>query len=118
VGDETASIGIKISRGNLEREEAEELLCGRRLDVSLIAFAPGEEPGQKRLEGMERPELKTQCDVRSYATNPKSFRATLKFSLDQVDAGALAAFAKRPGVVNVLNVGESIPDEDSEPSDE
>jgi hypothetical protein len=114
LGDVTGSVPVKFSRGNIDIEVADEVLCGRRLDVRMIAHAKGENPDQKRLPGMDRHETEISCDIAGYRVSPKSIGATMKFSLDGIDEKGIGKFAMRDGVLVIKNVGEMV----SEPEDD
>jgi hypothetical protein len=118
LGDVTGSIPVKFSRGNLELEVADEVLCGRRLDVHMVAFAKGENPEQKRLSGMERHEVSLQCDITGYKVTPKAISASMKFNMESVEEVALKHFAMRDGVLTIKNVGELVSDDEPEEDDE
>lgn len=118
VGDETASIGVRFSKEELNVVAAEEMLCGRRLDISIVALMDGEQDGQKRMAGMERPELKCVVDVKKYGSSPKWITARLKFALELVDLDTLVKFAKRRGNLTILATEElSLPNDDEDGED-
>ena len=106
IGDETASIGVRISRDTLDVDEALHLLCGKRLDVRLVAG--DESAGQEQL--FENA-LTGSADVKRIGIDPKRFSARLTFAVQSVDVPHLGGLAKRTGRIRILGVAE-IPERD------
>ena len=65
IGAENARLGVKIDRGNMDLDSADEMLCGKRLTGRIEVCPPGEQQGQQALPGMkdERPHLDGTFDV-------------------------------------------------------
>lgn len=72
---------------SLTSDEAETLLCGRRLEVTLR-----QDDEQLVLAGHEKEEVKALCDCKSYSSRPKSFNATFYFDDHEVTVERLVAF--------------------------
>lgn len=99
IGDETARVGVKIDRGVMTLEQADECLCGKRLTGRIEVCAPGEQQGQQSLPGMknERPHLEGTFDVKRFGVGLKEISAGLTFGLGPIDVSELAKFAKKNG---------------------
>ena len=100
IGEETARLGIRISRADVALERADEMLCGRRITGKVrVASVSGEGADQKALAGMEDAivEIASVFDIKRLGVSPKEFSAGLQFSLAEIDVSVLAHFAKREG---------------------
>jgi len=118
IGDETARVGIKIDRGRMSVEEADEFLCGKRLTGRIEVCAPGEQQGQQSLPGMKdtRPHLDGTFDVKRFGVSLKEISAGLTFSIASIEVSELAKFAKKNGRLTIT-AAEFLPDDDDDDSD-
>ena len=66
IGAENARLGVKIDRGVMDLDKADECLCGKRLTGRIEVCPPGAQEGQQALPGMEneRPHLDGTCPLR------------------------------------------------------
>jgi hypothetical protein len=99
IGEETARLGIRISRADVSLENADAMLCGRRITGRVRVAITNESPDQQGLPGMDDAitEIAAVFDVRRLGVSPKEFTAGLTFSLAEIDVSVLAHFAKREG---------------------
>lgn len=122
IGDETARVGIKIDRALMQLDQADEILCGKRLTGRIEVCAPGEQQGQRALPGMkdERPHLDGTFDVKRFGVSLKEISAGLTFGLGSIDVSELAKFAKKNGRLLVTDAQflpeDSSDDDDHEPT--
>jgi len=116
IGENTARIGIKIDREDIELSEAEEILCGRRLTGSVKTAKTNEDPTQKPLNGMgdTQHEIKSVFDVKRIGVSPKDISAGLTFALSEIPMEELAHFSKRAGWLTVDAVAELEVDDDDD----
>lgn len=109
IGDEIASIGVKVSRDHLTPEVAESALLGQRvtLDVRRGAFTPG----QKQIKFDDLPPeevLRVTVDIKSLSLKPNELGFRLAAAIASVSVPILCDLAKKDGTVVVVE-GESIP---------
>jgi hypothetical protein len=112
-GDKTGSLPVFIAREHLELEQADECLCGRKLDVRLEVLG-SDTPGQQRIEGLEGDEMTAVATVKKFSVGPKGYASTLQFDLNLIDEEKLKSLAKRQGQVSVLSVEELLGDDEEE----
>lgn len=115
IGDETARVGVKIDRGAMTLDDADEFLCGKRLTGRIEVCAPGEQQGQQSLPGMNdaRPHLDGTFDVKRFGVGPKEVSAGLTFVLGSIDVSELAKFAKKNGRLTIMEA-QYLPDDGEE----
>lgn len=112
IGAENARLGVKIDRGNMDLDSADEMLCGKRLTGRIEVCPPGEQQGQQALPGMkdERPHLDGTFDVKRFGVGASEISAGLTFSLGAIDVSELARFAKKNGRL-IVTEAQYLPDD-------
>lgn len=105
IGEETASIGIRVSREAIDLDEADEFFAGRRVDGEVKVMPKDSAAGQKQINGA-LPHVATVFDVKRFGCNAKDVTARLTFALESIDVTELAQIAKRSGRVAVDLVGD------------
>jgi hypothetical protein len=113
IGDQTASIPVKVDADRFEPEEAHEILCGRRVEAT-IALEENAERAQKRIESFEPPKIHTVCDIKSYRGTVNDWGFKLTFALQEIDVGTLGQFAHRSGRIELQVLGNAESEEDSD----
>lgn len=110
IGDQVASIGVKIERSSLTVEKADEVLCGRRLAASVLVLPTGEDVSQKTaFDKGDRHEIEGTFDVKSFRVSPKNITATLAFALNEIEPSELGHVAQKSGRL-IVNGLESLPE--------
>jgi hypothetical protein len=110
VQKESIGVRLKASRGVLTVGAADQLLCGKRLQVSLLARASGG-PGQASLPGLDDDtKVEGLADVKSYGVSPRFISFTLSFVLDADLREKLTKLAGLEGMLAVLS-SDKIPDD-------
>jgi len=122
IGQDTARVGIKIERGNLALDRADECFCGKRLTGKIILGRRDDAKGQGKLIEDTDYEVAGAFDVKRIGVSPAQISTGLTFALASVDVGDLSHFAKGQGRMVVENVAE-LPDgeegkEEWEPGDD
>jgi hypothetical protein len=111
IGDQTASIPVKVDSVRFHPDEAERILVGRRVNAT-IALEEHSERDQRRLPEMEPPRIETVCDIKSYRRTVNDWNFKLTFALKEVDAGILSQFAHRTGRCELEVLGDADSDDD------
>ena len=119
-GKKTCRVGITVQRDFLKLPMADKTLCDRRLTVTIVANATGDQPGQGRLDGMDdNLELCGVADVKGFAVHATTIGFGLTFNKQELRAAftktgvQFADFAAREGRLMVAEIGD-IPEEDKE----
>lgn len=111
-------IGVKCSRSSMSLEQADEMLCGKRLNVTLAINTKGDDARQKRIKtdsgGVV--EVEGVCDVKSFRVGPNGYSFGLTFNRENVDGRLLQDFPKASGQMHIDGV-EDIPEEKSDDED-
>lgn len=124
IGEDTAAIGITITRDDIAVKSpdihpvarAYDLLCTRRLKVILTIGRYDECETQSKL--LETDIVITgTCDTNSLSVMSKQFSSRLTFALSEINASEIAMFAKRKGFMTITSLMEQIADDDDEPAD-
>lgn len=115
IGVETASVGIKIGRGVINLNMADELFCGRRLTGKIILGKIDEGDGQGKLIDDVDHEVQGAFDVSKFSCNKKQIGITASFSLEDIDIAELSVFSSKPGRLVIDSVGEIPEPEKKEP---
>jgi hypothetical protein len=108
-GDETARLGIKINRDNMNINAADEALCGKRLAGSIVVGAADTQ--QARLLDDAQYKVNGVFDVKGYSVKVKHISTGLTFSLESIDREELSHFARQEGHLIVETVDELVMDE-------
>lgn len=107
-GDETARLGFKINRSKTTLAQADQFMCGARLDCLLVLDpnAENDAPGQ---ETMLDPDLQieTVADCKRYSVGTKDFSAGLTFALSEISIADVAALANKSGKIRLVRIGDS-----------
>jgi hypothetical protein len=106
-GDETARVGIKIDRDEIELDDCETYFCGRRVEAELYARITS----QQSLEGMESDQptevmIRAQFDINGYRVSPKAVTAGLTVPLNVVDRSMFGWLARRNGTLRCTHVAD------------
>lgn len=122
IGEDTASIGIRIPRKIMNIMAADGMFCGRRLLGSIVVHAGDEDPDQKHLGDVRVAEtIRGSFDVKRFGVSPKYITARLAFAISEIEVGDLAKFSKQTGSLIVeQSIGlDHVPTpEDDEESEE
>lgn len=118
VGDEKTRLAVSISRSKLSVAKAEKHLCGKRLEIEIVARPAGAAAEQEGLPGMEDADLKVTgiADVKGFGVTSKHISTGLTFQINSINLEELAHFAKREGRLTITSVEEL--DEENEGDDE
>jgi len=106
IGDGTVGLSIKIDRTHLDPQQADDLLCGRRLQSRLAVGKPGDDVDQTYLFDDAEHKLTASFDVKGFAVKPKHIRATFCGALADLEIEELGHFAKRAGRLLIDAVSE------------
>ena len=115
IGEDTARIGVQISRDGMTLDEADGYFVGRRLSGRIEVLGEDEDPKQKRLLADARPAIEGTFDVKRVGVDRKKFSTGLTFALADIAIEQLGHFAKRTGRMLIDNVDVL---EDDKPDDE
>ncbi len=115
VGDHAASVTLKIERGNLQLDKADECLCGRRLVGQLVSCREDEDPKQKNFLQGARPSITGVFDVRGFRVAPETYSTTLSFARSELNGDDLFGLANQTVRLMGVEVGEL---DDDEPESE
>lgn len=114
VGDETARLGVSVSRGALTVSQADKHLCGKRLTGEILARTNGAQADQGALPGLvDDITVEGVFDVGGFTASPKKIGFGLTFLLSASDVTQLARFARREGRVTITGI-ENIPDDEAD----
>lgn len=117
-GKKTCRVGINVDREHIKLPLADQTFCDRRLTVTIVANANGDQPGQGRLDGMDDSlELIGVADVKGFGVHATTIGFGLTFNKQELRKAftktgvQFADFAAREGSLMIAEVGE-IPEED------
>jgi ribosome modulation factor len=119
IGDATARLGVRIERGVLDLELADECFGGKQMQCK-VTLEKRDDAGQQRLPGMEDAvplTIESSPTCKQFSTNAKRFSAGLTFALSAIDVAELSQFAKRKGRLIISGVDaldDDDPDEDED----
>lgn len=115
IGDKTVGIAIKFSRDSMPVTSADDLICGRRMSVSLKRG--NADPDQESMDEMgdNFASLEGVVEVKSYRVTQKNFVFTACFAIADIHPERLHEFAKRECTLRILK-SDNIPDKKKEPS--
>jgi hypothetical protein len=118
IGEETARVGVTISRANITVGEVDKKLCGKRLSGTIVARANGAQAGQASLPGADDDvKMKGTWDVKGFSASLKNISMGFTFRLASIDVGDLSRFAKREGVA-IISGAEDLPEDEQEEENE
>ena len=98
-GDSTARLGLVIDRQKIDLESAIGTFCGRRVTGTVVVG--GDDMDQTTFLDDAEYRIASVFDIKAINVKPKSFGLGLTFSLEEIDAGDLAHFAKKKGMLRV-----------------
>ena len=113
IGDHTARIGVRVARGFLNINAADECLPGHRLDVVAKLNKEGEDPKQQTLLDDIKWSVKGSADVKQFAVTADNISFGLTFSIADIKVEELSKFAKGTGEIQIMGVGE-IPEDSAD----
>ena len=107
-GESSISIPIRLERGDIGIEAADQMFVGRRLKCMLCI---GADPQQKLFEdGTEGPvDIQATAESKKLSVGRKHFGATLNFMLEDLNDAEAAHFANKSGTFTVFGV-EDLPE--------
>lgn len=110
IGDQTIRLSLTVNRSKLPLSSADKVLCGKRLEGTILARSGDGQAEQKSLEGIEDADiiLTGTFDVKRFSVSGKNISFGLTFNKNSVDKEKLACFAQREGMFTVEGIG-SIP---------
>lgn len=120
-GDKTARLAVAIDREIFDIDHADDMFCDRRLTGVVVLGHAEDDPKQMlAFDDMEHV-VRGVFDVKGFRVSAKAFALGLTFSLQEINRGELAGFAKSAGRLVITNT-EDIPEDekskDSEAGDE
>lgn len=117
LGKGTGRISIKIDRGYIGLEEAEEMFCQRRLTGKVVLGHAGDAAGQTTIADDIDHEVLGAFDAKGYRTNGEVISTSLTFSLKEVDVNELSLFSKGVGRLVIVESGEIPVEPKEKPAD-
>ena len=113
IGDATARIAVRVARGFLNINAADECLVGHRIDVVVTLNKEGEDPKQQTLLDDIKWTITGAADVKRIGVNADEISFGLTFSLADINVAELAKFSKGTGEIQIMGVGE-IPEDSAD----
>ena len=104
IGQETARLGLKVSRDNIELEDADHAFCGRRLTGKIVLGK--DDPDQTTMFESSQKMVEAVFDVKRYGVSSEWVSTGLTFNLKDVDIETLSKFSKGTGRLVVNDIGE------------
>lgn len=99
-GDEVARISFKVARERLSLEDADRLLCGKRIHGRISCRAEDEDGSQRKI-GADDPQIEGTFDCKNVKATPKFISGSLRFMIDEQVEAALLKLAKRHGQITI-----------------
>jgi hypothetical protein len=116
-GEDTASISFTIDREQLDLQEADDILCGRRIQGRILVWPKGESIDQLHLFEDPKKMIAGSMDCKNFSVKQKKFSSRLTFALTSLDKDTekLVHFAKRSGVlaIDFVDVIETADDDEA-----
>lgn len=113
IGDQTASVPLKIDKERFTPNEADEFLCGRRVEA-VVVLESNADRNQERLFDEDEPKrVDTICDIKSYRGSVKWWSFGLTFQLQEIDVDSLGHFGNRHGRCELQLLGDAKGDDDN-----
>lgn len=110
IGQQTAKLGLKISREVLNINAADEALCGRRVTGRVGVGGAGDSPGQMYLIDDMEDVINATFDIHRFGVTPDNYTSGLTFKLKEIEIGILARFSKGAGRLVIENI-DAIPED-------
>lgn len=117
LGKGTGRISIKIDRGFIGLDEAEDMFCQRRLTGKVVLGHVGDAEGQQKIADDLDHEVNGAFDAKGYRTNGEMISTSLTFSLKEVDVNELSLFSKGVGRLVIVENGEIPVEPKEKPAD-
>ena len=112
IGDHSCRLGLGTARENLDLNDADRQLCGRRLVGKIVARSSGG-PDQDSIPGMESDAaIYGAFDVKRLSFTPKHINFGVTLAIEDLDLATLGRFAKRSGRL-VVTESADIPAKDT-----
>lgn len=116
VGKELARIRVTIDRDAMSLDQADNLCCGARCDVDMIADPNGQDddPDQETFISTAI-KMQTIADIKTFTVRPAEIAASLSFSIGDLDVSELSHFASAKGSLTLKRIGDCVEeDEDTD----
>lgn len=112
IGESTARLGVKFARAVLPLDEADTMLCGKRIEGRIATIPNGEDPDQTHLFDDGSLALTASFDITRFGVDPESYTCGLTFNKHSLgdNLSRLSEFVKKSGALQIDSVGE-IPDD-------
>lgn len=107
IGENTARLGVKVDREDLQLAKADEVLCHRRLIGRVVLGHQAEAKQQTKFVDSDYV-IEAAFDVKGYSVAAGAFGFGLSFSRADIDISDLGKFAKQGGLLEIDNT-EDIP---------
>lgn len=104
IGDESASVGLNITIGDMKLEQLTKTLCKRRLSGSILLGDA--HPDQTELIDKGRVVVSGAFDTGRVSTGPNDVKVRLSFARDEIDVNVLPDFANSEGWLSIDKVDE------------
>lgn len=104
IGDKTVGISISFSRDSMPIGQADSILCGRRIEMSLKRGNAS--PDQTTNPPDAQASIKGTVEIKSFRATTKNYHLTLCFMLEYVEPERLHEFAKRECTMTITKSGE------------
>jgi hypothetical protein len=118
IGENTARLGVRITRDRLNINAADEIFCGHRLTGRVVLGHVDDSDGQSTLWEDVDVSVGGTFDVKRISVSRDQVNTGLTFSLADIDVGDLAKFSKGKGRLVVTTVAELPEDEHDDDLDE
>lgn len=109
IGEGVARVGVRMDRGEMGLLAADKMFCGRRItgSVKLTKNSDSETPVFEAMRDKDFV-VSSTFDVKRLGLNASFYSFGLAFSLQEINIGDLALFAKKTGLLLIDSV-EDIP---------
>ncbi len=116
IGDQTASIPVKVDADRFKPDEAHNFLCGRRVEALIVLEDNSDRDQGTLFDEDDPPRVDTICDIKSYRGSVNDWAFKLTFQLQEISIAALGQFAHRSGRCELQLLGDAKGDDDSNKS--
>jgi hypothetical protein len=113
IGEKTARIGIRIDRGVVELQRADELFCDRRLTGHVVLGRKEDGNGQMTIAPDIDHKVEGVFDVKGFRCSIDHISIGVTFNLAEIDIAELAVFSKGEGRL-VVTEASDIPEEEKD----
>lgn len=112
IGQDTARVGVKIDRDEIDLETADKFFCNKRVEGEILVGKAVRQ--QKMFDDDSQPLVKSVFDIKGFSVRTNHITFGITGSRDALDIETLADFAKQSGVIRFDLVG-GIPGREEEP---